>query len=1206
MEIAQNSFNGGLLMDMNDTVVPNTVLTDCLNGTLITFDGNEFILQNDSGNGRVESCALKKDFIPLGIKQYGGIIYIASMNPLTGECELGSFPSPERNISSEELSMDDIDTAILNSTLYPEGESEGLQITYLKADFSLLQRMVLRPGDKFLIYITPNGNSSSIDNFIETYKNYNTTFSNGKLQRRVFSLHLATVNENGSITYIEDQTNVFTNEVRKFFYTEREAFGNNIQLKTVQDPSLYNTYSSRFNGYLIIVLEIEPVDFFNIEIGEVTESENSEDSYDVKFTINSESNSYNNVYGARIEYTKDNNKQHDNAEVDEKKDTIIVNGNRIPNPVVSFDYTIKDLKRETNTVVTIKPYSRFQWFKNLEYSTTLNYQDLISSQESGIWRYSTTSTTNIEGREVKRVTITTDFFVRGTSNGLNKCDVMYIEFYDVSADASLIYPLSKVISGSYNFSIDCFDKDLKVEPYYYQNGEGVEDINSAITNFENNYLEDPGTNYYLLLDSSRLEDYFKIVNEEITQENIDTKVSSISNPRLPWIYKIEPQLGNSNRIYKNFSTQTDYVYNSEYTRLRYNNFYICRICGLSFNKDTKSRFEVEEYNALYTLFTNGQFNSYYTSAITEDTKNFSTLKVEDYITVVSDSTIDLSENNTTGPTIVHKKINESVSETLPLTSASDLILEGKHDGIQYETTINNTSTISSEYKLRKINKLNFGILDADITYSSDTSNYSLTTPGTPLIFPSATITDNKVQGDENVRKLTITATLNKQIKSETYTINIPGDAIQYNKWEPVGLLGWDGLGVSSGIPYYHNDDGNGDWICIKDGVDNIFVSRDVSSEWVIKDPNSGGYDRDYTVDKGNIPDTIVNKIKSRLGSNKVGILAFAGDSYETSLDAFVNTWGNHECNKLYFYTGKNDPRKFQPFTFVIIEFFGEIMCICNVYGTRVGNNTTVDTIKSEFNELFNNLYKASKVSGASNDPYTIPNPDTIKYDNLYDTTLEGNIKLTGSFSSININIKSGNNTISLNDKISSVINTYIDSIDGKKNYYYIGYGQADNILDKTELENYKPIKTTQAPFLASIPYKYTFSSSLSSSSLNKVKNIYLEASSYSTYISKDLDNMYDTNNEKLYFKKTDGSFVVHPLFSILNKNIHLIGAGFGTNYSESRFIDWYAFRNLSDGEDCCSEGLRNPGDLVFRKSLQVKGNLTEYNFVKPMNLVNFT
>lgn len=1199
MEIAQNSFNGGLLMDMNDTVVPNTVLTDCLNGTLITFDGNEFILQNDSGNGRVESCALKKDFIPLGIKQYGGIIYIASMNPLTGECELGSFPSPERNISSEELSTDDIDTTILNSTLYSKGESKGLQITYLKADFSLLQRMVLRPGDKFLIYITPSGNSSSINDFIETYKNYNTTFSNGKLQRRVFSLHLATVNENGSITYIEDQTNVFTNEIRKFFYTEDEAFGDNIQLKTVQDPSLYNTYSSRFNGYLIIVLEIEPIDFFNIEIGDTTESEKGENYYDVEITINSESNSYNNVYGAQLKY---NNKSEE-VEVGDN-DTININNNKIPNSEISLTHTIKDLERETDTIITIKPYSRFQWFKNLEYSTILNYRDLLSSRESGIWRYSTTSTTNIEGREVKRVTITTDFFVRGTSNGLNKCDVMYIEFYDVSANASLIYPLSKVISGSYNFSIDCFDKDLKVEPYYYQNGEEVEDIDSAIANFENNYLESRDTNYYLLLDSSRLEDYFKIVSRETTQENIDTKVSSISNPRLPWIYKIEPQLGNDNRIYKNFSTQTDYVYNSEYTRLRYNNFYICRICGLSFNKDTeKHQFEVEEYNALYTLFTNGQFNSYYTSAITEDTKNFSTLKVEDYITVISDSAINLSEKNVTGPTIVHKKINGSVSETLPLTSASDLILEGKHDGIQYETTINNTSTVSSEYKLRKINKLNFGILNADITYSSDTSNYNLTTPGTPLIFPSAVVNDNKVQNDENVRELTITATLNKQVKSGTHTIDIPGDKIEYNKWEPVGLLGWDGLGVSSGIPYYHNDDGAGDWICIKDGVDNIFVSRDVSSEWVIKDPNSGGYDRDYTVDKGNIPDTVVNKIKSRLGSNKVGILAFAGDSYDTSLDAFVNTWGNHECNKLYFYTGKDDPYKHQPFTFVIIEFSGEIMCICNVYGTRVGSNVTVDIIKSEFNKLFNNLYRASKVSGASNDPYTIPNPDTIKYDNLYDTTLEGNIKLTGTFSSTNINIKTASGIVSLNDKINEIINTYIDSLKNEK--YYIGYGKTDTIPDKDKLKNYIPIKTTQAPFLASIPYKYIFSSSLSSSSLNKVKNIYLEASSYSTYISKDLDNMYDTSNEKLYFKKTDGSFVVHPLFSILNKNIHLIGEGFGTNSSESRFIDWYAFRNLSDGENCCSEGLRNPNDLVFSKSLQVKGNLTGYNFVKPESLVNF-
>lgn len=68
-----------------------------------------------------------------------------------------------------------------------------------------------------------------------------------------------------------------------------------------------------------------------------------------------------------------------------------------------------------------------------------------------------------------------------------------------------------------------------------------------------------------------------------------------------------------------------------------------------------------------------------------------------------------------------------------MSSASDLIEEGEHK-TQYETTIENSVTVNSEYRLRKVNKLNFGILDADIIYSSDTSNYSLTTSGTPLIF----------------------------------------------------------------------------------------------------------------------------------------------------------------------------------------------------------------------------------------------------------------------------------------------------------------------------------------------------------------------------------------------------------------------------------------------------------------------------------------
>ena len=39
-----NTFDKGLLMDFNPIVTPNNVLTNCLNGTIITFNGNEYAL----------------------------------------------------------------------------------------------------------------------------------------------------------------------------------------------------------------------------------------------------------------------------------------------------------------------------------------------------------------------------------------------------------------------------------------------------------------------------------------------------------------------------------------------------------------------------------------------------------------------------------------------------------------------------------------------------------------------------------------------------------------------------------------------------------------------------------------------------------------------------------------------------------------------------------------------------------------------------------------------------------------------------------------------------------------------------------------------------------------------------------------------------------------------------------------------------------
>ena len=99
MKQASNSFTGGLVLDMHPLTTQNTQLTDALNATLITFNGNEMMLQNDMGNTLIQDSAtgnimgLSPGFIPIGMKEHGGIMYIASVNK-EGEGEIGTIPSP--------------------------------------------------------------------------------------------------------------------------------------------------------------------------------------------------------------------------------------------------------------------------------------------------------------------------------------------------------------------------------------------------------------------------------------------------------------------------------------------------------------------------------------------------------------------------------------------------------------------------------------------------------------------------------------------------------------------------------------------------------------------------------------------------------------------------------------------------------------------------------------------------------------------------------------------------------------------------------------------------------------------------------------------------------------------------------------------------------------------------------------------------------
>lgn len=150
MEQAVNQFVKGLQLDTHPMVQGNDTLSDCLNGTFITMNGNEMILQNDMGNRRVDNAYLPNGYEPVGIKEYGGIIYLALYNPVTNKSQLGSFPSPER-IINDSTNTEGISINFYDVTLVDDADSN---FSFLKSTSKLIPLSPdnIRAGDKFTIW----------------------------------------------------------------------------------------------------------------------------------------------------------------------------------------------------------------------------------------------------------------------------------------------------------------------------------------------------------------------------------------------------------------------------------------------------------------------------------------------------------------------------------------------------------------------------------------------------------------------------------------------------------------------------------------------------------------------------------------------------------------------------------------------------------------------------------------------------------------------------------------------------------------------------------------------------------------------------------------------------------------------------------------------------------------------------------------------
>lgn len=258
-EHTTNTFSKGLMMDLNPIVTPNDVLVNCLNGTLLTYQGNENALQNDMGNGRVDLAYLPEGYVPMGTAEFGGIIYIVSYNPLTDKCQIGSFPSPERNISSSEIS--DLNVVVSNDQFCKKTEKDEdvYYITNGILKVKLFDKQ-LNPGDKFYIYSTNKG----ITTFKDSISDVETgSFSVDQNPKNV-TIHIVSISEDGKITYLD--SNLKWNSTLGYYISDLTDKGleKDIDEKRTLASTAYNVFRSKISGELALLFELKMIDSYSL------------------------------------------------------------------------------------------------------------------------------------------------------------------------------------------------------------------------------------------------------------------------------------------------------------------------------------------------------------------------------------------------------------------------------------------------------------------------------------------------------------------------------------------------------------------------------------------------------------------------------------------------------------------------------------------------------------------------------------------------------------------------------------------------------------------------------------------------------------------------------------------------------------------------------------------------------------------------------
>lgn len=170
-EQAVNTFKGGLVMDINPMAGDGTTLSNALNATLLTNNGNELMLQNDMGNGRINKVRLDEGYIPVGIKEHGGIIYIASYNPENKKGQIGSFPYPKVEYDDSEF----INEGTPLDFIY--GNNPPFTSKSICTDETLVFNEIANSSQKIKLFITTNESGEQVQAKFRQGDSFSLTFT---------------------------------------------------------------------------------------------------------------------------------------------------------------------------------------------------------------------------------------------------------------------------------------------------------------------------------------------------------------------------------------------------------------------------------------------------------------------------------------------------------------------------------------------------------------------------------------------------------------------------------------------------------------------------------------------------------------------------------------------------------------------------------------------------------------------------------------------------------------------------------------------------------------------------------------------------------------------------------------------------------------------------------------------------------------------